>query len=90
MNVVYVVGSVVLLVDHAYSNVFNPLPPVSLAVNVVFIVAIEPADGAAYDPPFGLIVTCGSVKSAFIFVDTILDLFPALSITCKYIASFLS
>ena len=39
VNVVHVVGAVVLLVDHAYCNVFSPLPPVSCAIIVVFIVA---------------------------------------------------
>ena len=78
MNVVHVVGSVVLLVDHAYCNVFSPLPPVSAAVIVVFIVAF-PLVGFAYEPPFWLNVTVGAVLSC---LNTILDTaltFPTLS-----------
>ena len=79
MNVVYVVGSVVLLVDHAYSNVFSPLPPVSLAVIFVFIVAF-PLVGFAYEPPFGLSVTVGSVLSIFVICLLDVTTFPALSV----------
>ena len=39
VNVVQLDGCVVPDVDHAYCNVFSPLPPVSDAVSVVFIVA---------------------------------------------------
>ena len=68
-----------LLVDHAYCNVFSPLPPVSVAVIVVFIVAF-PLVGFAYEPPFGLSVTVGSVLSILVICLLAVITFPALSV----------
>ena len=77
---VQLVGSVVFDVAHAYCIVLNPEPPVSLAVNVVFIVAF-PVVGIIYVPPFGLIVTVGFVLSIPETATVVIFLFPALSST---------
>ena len=84
LKVFHDVGSVVFDVDHAYCNVFNPLPPVSAAFNVVFIVA-SPLVGIVYAPPLGLNDTVGKVISCLYVVTEDSLILPALSIALTYI-----
>ena len=79
VKVVQLVGSVELDVDHAYCNVFSPLPPESDAVNFTFIVAF-PLVGFANVPPFGLKLTVGAVLSIFVICLDTVTLFPILSV----------
>ena len=80
VNVVQPVdGCVVPDVDHAYCNVFSPLPPVSDAVSVVFIVAF-PLVGFANVPQFTLNFTVGAVLSIFVTCLDTVTLFPIVSV----------
>ena len=84
VNFVHFVGSVVFDVDHAYSKLLKPLPPVSAAFNVVLIVA-SPFVGIVYAPPLGLNDTVGSITSLLYVVIPDLLILPALSIALTYI-----
>ena len=73
------VGSVVFDVDHAYCSRFNPLPPVSAAVNATFNVAF-PLVGFANVPPFTLKLTVGAFLSIFVTCNDFVTLFPIVSV----------
>ena len=79
-----------MLCDHAYFNVFSPLPPVSAAVNFELIFTVVEPAGIVYVPPFVPYVIVGTVTSFLIVIFDIADSTLLLSTALNLISPSLS